>query len=158
MLIVCASAACAQEIVASTRQDLALAAAIIAAVLLPAAEAGIYRLVVHARFWRALWLCIVLDLAAYGLSVLWLNFLPQGVNPWFARLLFGGESGFTGIEAIIAALLYAAAFAAVKVPALIWWLRHGGPDEGITVTVLLTNLLLFFAMSDVISVLISILS
>ena len=158
LVALCASSALAQEIVASTRQDLALISAIVAAALLPAAEAGIYRLAVKVRFWRALWLCIVLNLAAYGLAVLWLRFLPGGVNPWFARLIFGEASGFSGGVAAIAALIYAIAFVAVKVPALIWWLRNGGPDHGITLTVLLTNLVLFFAMSDVVAVIVDILT
>jgi len=158
LLTLCASAGCAQEIIASTRQDLALMAAMVAAALMPAAEAGVYRLTVKARFLRSLWLCIVLDLAAYGLAVVWLTFLPRGVNPWFARMLFGEQSGFSGLEAVIAALLYAAAFAAVRVPALIWWLRKGGPDQRITITVLLTNLALLFAMSDVIAVIVDVLS
>ncbi|MFW5868521.1 MAG: hypothetical protein ACOCX2_11930, partial [Armatimonadota bacterium] len=144
--------------ITSSRENLALIAAIVAVLLMPAAEAGIYRLVLKARFWRALWLCAVLDLAAYGLSVLWLNYLPGGVNPWYARLILGEASGFSTGAAAIAAVLYAAAFAAVKVPALIWWLRHGGPDHGITITVLLTNLIVFFAISDVVAVLVGILS
>jgi len=158
LLAVGASCAHAQEIVASTRKDFALIAAIVAVLLMPAAEAGIYRLALRARFWRGLWLCAVLDLAAYGLAVLWLNYLPGGVNPWFAWLVFGEQSGFSGVAAIVAVMLYGAAFAAVKVPALIWWLRHGGPDRGITITVLLANLVIFFAISDVVAVLASILS
>lgn len=157
-VFICVSVACAQEIIASTRQGLGLASALVAVVLMPAAEAGVYRLAVKARFFRALWLCALLDLAAYGLTVLWLNFLPGGVNPWFARLILGTASGFSALEAGVAAVIYAVAFAAVKVPALIWWLRRGGPDHGITITVLLTNLVLFFAMSDAIAVIVDILS
>ncbi len=150
-LIGCASAAPAQEIVTRDGGHAPLIAAIIVAVLLPPAEAVIYRLAAKARFIRSLWLSVVLDLAAYGLAVIWVGFLPGGVNPWFAYIVRGPASGFTVTQAFIAALLFAVAFAAVKVPALIWWLREQGPDRRLTVTVLLTNLVLFFAMSNAVA-------
>ncbi|MGI5819880.1 MAG: hypothetical protein ACOX9R_17490 [Armatimonadota bacterium] len=158
LLALGASFASAQEIIASTRQDVALAGAIAAALLLPVAEAAVYRLAVKALFLRALGLCVVLNLAAYGLIVLWLNYLPGGVNPLFARMIYGEQSGFSPLHAAVAAILYAAAFVAVKVPALIWWLRRGGPDERITITVLLTNLVLFFAMVAVVGVIVNVLA
>ena len=146
-----ASAAHAQEIIARGENNAGLLAAIIVVGLLPIIEALIYRVAARARVIRALGLSVLLDLASYGLVVLWLNWLPDGVNPWFAYMVHGTASGFTVGQAYIAALICAVGFAAVKVPALIWWLREEGPDERLTITVLLTNLVLFFAMSDAIA-------
>ncbi len=146
-----AAAAHAQEIIARGPENPGLFAAMIVVALLPIIEAVIYRVAARVRLIRALGLSILLNVAAYGLVVLWLNWLPGGVNPWFAYMIRGSASGFTVGQACIAALICAVAFAAVKVPALIWWLRDEGPDQRLTITVLLTNLVLFFAMSDAIA-------
>ena len=146
-----AAAAHAQEIIARGPQNAGLIAAVIVVALLPIIEAVIYRVAAHVRLIRALGLSILLNVAAYGLIVLWLHWLPDGVNPWFAYMVHGTASGFTVGQAYIAALICAVGFAAVKVPALIWWLRNEGPDERLTITVLLTNLVLFLAMSDAIA-------
>ena len=151
LMIGCAAAAHAQEIIARGPENPGLIAAMIVVALLPIIEAAIYRVAARVRIIRALGLSILLNVAAYGLIVLWLRWLPDGVNPWFAYMVDGGASGFTVGQAFIAALICAVGFVVVKVPALIWWLRDGGPDRRLTVTVLLTNLVLFLAMSDAIA-------
>ncbi len=152
-----AAGASAQEIVARGASDTRpLIVAIAVAALLPVGEAAIYRVAVKVGFLRALGLSALLDLAAYGIAVLWVGFLPGGVNPWFAYLIGGEASGFNLVEAALAGLFFAAAFAAVKFP-LVWWLRDEGTDEKLTITILLTNLVLFFAMSDAIALVIDVL-
>lgn len=145
------SAAYSEEIIARGMENTGLIAALIVTGLLPLIEAGIYRAATDARLIRALGLTVLLNLAAYGLFILWLNWLPSGVNPWFAYMVHGRASGFTVGQAAIAALICAVAFVAVKVPALIWWLHEEGPDGRLMLTVLLTNLVLFLAVSDAIA-------
>jgi len=148
--VVLASAAAAMAqgsaAVAEAQSQVVLVALILVG-LLPIAEALFYRLHLGVRFVTGLGLCALLDLAAYGATVAWVHFLPGGVNPWFARLAGGDAVGYSAAQAAIAALLYAAVFLAVKVPVLSMWLHAQMPDRRLTGTVLLVNLLLFFALS-----------
>ncbi len=143
-----ASEASAQELMgAGESAGFALPAALALVALLPLAEALFYRLHLGVGLGRALVMCALLNLAAYGATVVWIWFLPGGVNPWFARLIAGGESGYTAVQAAIGAVLYAVVFLAVKVPVLSVSLAPDRPRRRITTTVLLINLVLFFALS-----------
>jgi len=143
-----AAAAIAQESAAAAEaQTQAVLVAVVLVALLPIAEALFYRLHLGVRFVTGLGLCALLDLAVYGATVVWVHFLPGGVNPWFARLAGSDPAGYTVVDAAVAAVLYAAVFLAVKVPVLSMWLHAQMPERRLTRTVLLVNLLLFFALS-----------
>ncbi len=116
-------------------------------VALPMIEAAFYALVLKVRMRLGLLVCTVLDIAAYGASVLWVYFLPGGASPWFSRLLERGQSPYAPTEAAIAAVLYAGLFLAVKVPALTSWLESDMGKSRVALTVTLTNLVLFFGLS-----------
>ncbi len=146
LLMPCSQTASAQRIIAGTRSDLALATAVVLSALPPIGEALLYRLAIGVAFKWALFLCAILDPAAYGATVIWVHFLPGGASPWFGRLIAPAESHYSRPEAAIGAILYLGLFLAVKVPALSWWPTREADRRTVSI-VTLANLVLFFAVS-----------